>query len=285
MNQKKKKGYYAALFSCLGIAALVVGISTYGLKSGEEKIAKQDEMVKNDVVLPEDEGTPVISNNTPSLEVSQEERNSMLNDEADVEQNTVATNKTEATAQEKPITQEDASKITKEQQKQEPVKKESKEEQPAEDAFAEETDYAQTGIFDKDLVLQSPLDGDIVMDFSVDHAIYDVTLDQYRTNDTISIAGQVGSQIKAAGDGVVESVTQNGETGNTIVINHNNGWKTTYSQLQNDVAVSQGENVKVGQVIGTIAEPTKYGILLGSHLDFGVARDGQPIDPKVALAQ
>lgn len=283
MNQKKKKGYYAALFSCLGIAALVVGISTYGLKSGEEKIAKQEEVAKNDVALPEDEGTPVILNNTPSLEVSQEERDKMSNDGA--EQNNATSDKTEETPQEKPITQENTNGSTKEQQNQEPVKKESKEEESTEDAFAEETDYAQTGIFDKDLVLQTPLDGDIVMDFSLDHAIYDVTLDQYRTNDTISIAGQVGSQVKAAGDGVVESITQNSETGKTIVINHNNGWKTTYSQLQEDVAVSQGENVKVGQVIGAVGEPTKYGVLLGSHLDFGVARDGQPIDPKVALAQ
>lgn len=283
MNQKKKKGYYAALSSCLGIAALVVGISTYGLKSGEEKIAKQEEFVKNDVVLPEDEGTPVALNNTPSLEVSQEERNKISNDGA--EENDAATDKAEEMPKEKPITQENTNESTKEQQNQEPVKKESKEEESTEDAFAEETDYAQTGIFDKDLVLQSPLDGDIVMDFSLDHAIYDVTLDQYRTNDTISIAGQVGSQVKAAGDGVVESITQDSETGKTIVINHNNGWKTTYSQLQEDVSVSQGENVKVGQVIGAVGEPTKYGILLGSHLDFGVARDGQPIDPKVALAQ
>lgn len=271
MKQKNKKGYYAALFSCLGIAALVIGVSTIGLKSSEDKIVR--EKTENNTMQTEEQGTPVLMNNTPSLEVTKEEQNKMSNDGAEKQMEEAPKESTTAPV-EKPVPKPE------EQKKEEPAKEEASEE-----AFAEETDMAQTGMFDKDLVLQSPLAGDIVMDFSIDHAIYDVTLDQYRTNDTISISGKVGDEVKAAGDGVVESVSNDSETGKTVVINHNNGWKTTYSQLQENVAVSEGDKVKTGQVIGAVGEPTKYGVLLGSHLDFGVTRDGEVIDPKVAMAQ
>ncbi|MCL2462728.1 MAG: M23 family metallopeptidase, partial [Defluviitaleaceae bacterium] len=122
--------------------------------------------------------------------------------------------------------------------------------------------------FSDDQKMSWPVLGDIVMDFSVDHVIYDKTLDQYRTNDNICIAAQPGAQVKAAAAGVVTQVTKDNQNGNTVVIDDGNGWITTYGQLMDGVLVKEGDVVKAGQVIGGVAAPTIYGVLLGDHVTF-----------------
>ena len=149
----------------------------------------------------------------------------------------------------------------------------------------EENTTQQAGIFKDELLFAMPLAGNIVMDYSVDHTIYDATLDQYRTNDHISIEAKKGDSVKAAEDGTVESIQTDDERGITVVINHENGWQTTYSQLQEDVVVKEGDKVKKGQEIGFVAEPTKYSVALGEHMDFSMAKDGIKVDPKSNVAE
>lgn len=134
-------------------------------------------------------------------------------------------------------------------------------------------------------VFNWPLEGDIVMDFSSDALVYDATLEQYRTNDCICISAPQGTAVKAAADGTVESVSYDDENGYTVTVFHSNGWRTTYGQLSEDTAVSQGDIVKAGDIIGTISPPTKYSVALGDHLSFAVLENDTAIDPKVALAQ
>lgn len=129
-------------------------------------------------------------------------------------------------------------------------------------------------------VFAYPLEGEVVLPYSIDHAIYDPTLEQYRTNAGISIAAEAGAEVKAAADGKVQEITADAEMGNTIVIAHANGWLTTYGQLEDAVAVKEGENVQQGQVIGAVHTPTKYGVALGSHLDFAMEKDGVPVNPQ-----
>ena len=130
-----------------------------------------------------------------------------------------------------------------------------------------------------------PVSGEIVMDFSIDTAIYDVTLDQYRTNEFVSIAANVGDSVKASGNGTVEFVGVDAERGNMVVINHNDGWKTTYCQLQDGILVKEGQKVKQGQKIGQVAETSMYGVALGDHIDFKVTNNDSSVDPKLTMAQ
>lgn len=130
---------------------------------------------------------------------------------------------------------------------------------------------------------QYPVQGEIVMPYSIDHAIYDPTLEQYRTNSSISLSAEKGTEVLAAADGRVKSVWADAQSGNTIVIEHANGWLTTYGQLEDTVSVKQGEQVQQGQVIGAVDAPTKYGVALGAHLDFAMEKDGAPVDPQEKL--
>ncbi|MDR2898825.1 MAG: M23 family metallopeptidase [Clostridiales bacterium] len=129
-----------------------------------------------------------------------------------------------------------------------------------------------------------PVEGNIVMDFSTDRLVYDSTLNQYRTNDELCIAADVGTQVKAAADGVVRSIADTRESGNVIVIEHGNGWFTTYSQLQDGILVEEGDVVTKGQVIGGVGEPSIYSVLLGSHLSFKVEKDQEAVNPNIVLA-
>jgi len=130
-----------------------------------------------------------------------------------------------------------------------------------------------------------PLMGEIVMDFSVDRLIFDATLEQYRTNDSISIAAYHGDEVIASGDGVVKDIYTSREYGRTVLIDHGNGWSTRYSQLDDIVRVNVGEIVRAGSPIGNIGNPSIFSVALGSHLQFEVRRDNNPIDPKEILIQ
>ena len=124
-----------------------------------------------------------------------------------------------------------------------------------------------------------PLQGEVVLPYSIDHAIYDPTLEQYRTNASVSLSAKQGTAVKAAADGTVQAVTEDVETGKTIVIAHADGWLTTYGQLEDAVAVKEGEKVTQGQKIGAVDDPTKYGAALGSHLEFAMEQNGETKDP------
>ncbi len=130
-------------------------------------------------------------------------------------------------------------------------------------------------------VFASPLEGEtkVVLAYSTDHAIYDPTLEQYRTNASVSLSAKKGTEVKAAADGVVQEVKKDAQGGNVVTIAHGENWLTTYGQLEDAVAVKEGESVKQGQKIGTVAAPTKYGVALGNHLDFAMEQNGEPQNP------
>lgn len=130
-----------------------------------------------------------------------------------------------------------------------------------------------------------PVQGEVVMPYSVDSAIYDPTLNQYHTNDSVSISADAGEAVKASEKGKVKEITKNEEQGNSVVIEHDNGWLTTYSQLADDISVKVGETVTKGQTIGTVGEPTKYTIALGSHVEFAVEKDGETVDPEKTVQE
>ena len=140
-------------------------------------------------------------------------------------------------------------------------------------------------LFNEDQKMDWPLIGQIVMDYDKENLVYDKTLEQYRTNDSLSLAAKVGDQVKASADGIVKLITKTDEGGNTIVIDHGNDWTSIYSQLQDNLLVNEGDLVKKGQVIGGVNSPTKYGILLGSHLDFKITHEDNAINPKTILSE
>ena len=92
----------------------------------------------------------------------------------------------------------------------------------------------------------------------------------------MDILAGTGTEVLAAADGVVEKATRNGKKeGNSIVINHKNGYVTKYIHL-GDILVRQGQKVSQGAVIGRIG---MSGISFAPHLHYEVWFNDEVMDP------
>lgn len=136
--------------------------------------------------------------------------------------------------------------------------------------------------FGEDDNLVWPIVGDVLINYSMDKTIYFPTLDQYKYNPAIVIAATQGESIGAAANGRVTSVSYDSATGNTVVMELGNGYELTYGQLDN-ITVSEGSYVNVGDAIGTVAVPTKYYSVEGANVYFKLTKDGEPVNPLTKL--
>jgi len=84
-----------------------------------------------------------------------------------------------------------------------------------------------------------------------------------------------GSKVYATADGVVKESFFNGGYGNFLLIQHGNGYATTFSHLQKCL-VKTGEKVQRGQLIGLVGNT---GRSTGPHLHYEITLDNKPINP------
>ncbi len=152
----------------------------------------------------------------------------------------------------------------------------------AETAEAISTTVQPTLDFNEEDGLVWPIVGDVLINYSMDKTIYFPTLQQYKYNPAIVIAAPQGTSISAAANGRVTSVGYDSTIGNMIVMDLGNGYELTYGQLEN-ITVSEGSYVSVGDGIGTVAYPTKYYSLEGSNVYFKLTKDGKPVNPMSKL--
>jgi murein DD-endopeptidase MepM/ murein hydrolase activator NlpD len=139
--------------------------------------------------------------------------------------------------------------------------------------------------FKADDGLAWPVQGDVIMNYSMDHTVYFATLMQYKVNPAIIISAEVGSEVKAAADGVVTAIDEaNAETGYTITMSIGDNYSVVYGQLNADtVALSVGDSIAKGDTIGTVAEPSKYYSVEGSNLYFQVMEADETVNPMLLL--
>ena len=123
-----------------------------------------------------------------------------------------------------------------------------------------------------------PINGDVVLNYSMDKSVYFATLDQYKYNPAVVIQGEVNDKVVAAADGQVISVDTSAETGLTVTMGLGSGYQAVYGQLK-EVELSPGDYVTRGDTIGFISEPTKYYSVEGSNLYFELMKDGNPVNP------
>jgi murein DD-endopeptidase MepM/ murein hydrolase activator NlpD len=89
------------------------------------------------------------------------------------------------------------------------------------------------------------------------------------------IVAPSGTQITAAGAGVIIMAGWNTAYGNMTIIDHGKGISTLYGH-QSALDVSEGQSVQANQVIGYVGST---GWSTGSHLHFEVREGGNPTDP------
>lgn len=95
-------------------------------------------------------------------------------------------------------------------------------------------------------------------------------------HDGIDFIAPQGTPVYAAADGLVTQVVESRKgLGNTVTIDHGNGYVTRYCLL-GDVMAQQGKRIKRGQQLGTVGIST---IITAPHLHYEVLLVGVPQDP------
>ena len=254
MNNKKAKiilnGAVLAVMAALGITVYQIGTSSSKEEIMYEEAKEESEKEKS-----------------TEPQISEETKEEALVD-ADTSQVQASMEKN-AEAEEKEETAEESS-----DEKQEP------EETPVETAAnpqAASLNLPEVN-FSEETLMEWPIHGNILVDYSMDSTVYFPTLDQYRLSPAIAVQADEGAPVMSAVNGTVYSVEETAKTGTTVTMELGNGYQAVYGQLK-DLNVSEGDTVKKGTIIGYVNAPTKYYSEEGSNLYFAMKKDGKPIDP------
>ena len=140
-------------------------------------------------------------------------------------------------------------------------------------------------VISKPIQTGSPLEGEVVAAYAMDALSYNQTTRDWRTHNGMDLAAEAGSPVHAAAAGTVYTVYEDETMGHTVVIRHQDGYVTCYSSLSEDVAVQPGDQVTLGQKIGTVGNSALLESALGDHVHFSVTHNDEPVDPQEFLSQ
>ncbi len=144
--------------------------------------------------------------------------------------------------------------------------------------------HADTGRldFNSEKTITWPINGEVILPYSMETTVYFKTLDQYKCNPGMLIQAGVGDTVQNAYLGQVTSVTSDDTYGNMVTLYIGNDYSIVYGQLD-AVYVKEGDFVKAGETIGTIGNPTDSFTEEGSHLFFQMNTGEEVIDPMLFI--
>lgn len=91
----------------------------------------------------------------------------------------------------------------------------------------------------------------------------------------LDIAAMFGAPVCSTASGIVIYSGWYGGYGNTVVVDHGNGWSSLYAHCST-LFVSRDQNVRQGDVLASVGST---GLSTGPHLHFEIRQGGMPIDP------
>jgi len=100
-------------------------------------------------------------------------------------------------------------------------------------------------------------------------------LGRTRMHNGIDIAAPSGTPIRASASGTVVTATYMRGYGNTVIIDHGQGFSTLYGHCSR-LMVRAGQRVGQGQVIAAVGST---GLSTGPHLHFEIRINGRPVNP------
>ena len=127
------------------------------------------------------------------------------------------------------------------------------------------------------------LNATIYKEYSADALSYNATLKQWEVHKGIDFQTAKGSSVYSILDGTVVDVYSNVLEGSVVVVEHDNGWVSTYASLDENVSVKEGDAVNRGQVLGNVADTASSELDAGAHLHFSLEDNGKQVDPAAYL--
>ena len=134
-----------------------------------------------------------------------------------------------------------------------------------------------------ELSFQKPVEGEIVKEFAKDNLIFSETLQEWTVHTGIDIKADKTTVVKSAEAGTVKSIKNDPRYGLTIVVEHENGFETVYSNLLTSEFVVENEKVEKGQSLGTVGNTAVFESADEPHLHFEILKDSIQVDPSIYI--
>ncbi|HIW80672.1 MAG TPA: M23 family metallopeptidase [Candidatus Acetatifactor stercoripullorum] len=153
------------------------------------------------------------------------------------------------------------------------------------EADSAQTDAKESAVILKELSfsesegLVRPVSGQVLLPYSMDASVYFATLDQYKYNPAVIFSAEEGASVAACAEGRVVNIFENEEIGHAVTLDLGSGYQATYGQL-GEIQVTLDSYVNAGDIIATVAAPTKYFSVEGSNLYFELTKDGACVNPE-----
>ena len=128
-----------------------------------------------------------------------------------------------------------------------------------------------------------PVEGEIYREYAKDDLVYSDTLKEWITHNGIDIKADKTTVVKAAETGKIKSIKNDPRYGITVIIEHNDGFKTVYSNLLSTEFISEEEEVKKGQSIGTVGSSASFEVADEPHLHFEIWKDEEAVNPQIYI--
>lgn len=134
---------------------------------------------------------------------------------------------------------------------------------------------ANTGVLEFQLPMSNAT---VIKDFSSTELQNNETLNQWEAHLAVDLTSENGD-VFAILDGKVVDVNYSFLEGYTITLEHESGFESIYSSLQENVDVEVGQEVKAGQKIGSVSDTASGELELGSHLHLCMKLNNAYVDP------
>ncbi len=268
--------------------ALLIGLITRNVKSGKEnkfagEISKLSEELEKTDTASMQIGKKVEDvkkdNSEEELydvpEISLEEKKDM-NEEKNEDRNENKKISTSNTKKDKEISEKQSNTNKKKEEKEE--KKETKETKKTKD-----TKDTNAELTEEVIKFEVPINGEIIKEYARDSLVYSNTLQEWVTHNGIDIKADKTSVVKAVANGKVTAIKNDPRYGLTVIITHDGGYQSVYSNLLTSEFVVKGEKVEKGQSIGTVGNSASFEIADEYHLHFELLKDNEYVDPVVYI--
>lgn len=120
-----------------------------------------------------------------------------------------------------------------------------------------------------------PVKGEILNPLSTDELVYSKTLKEWNIHKGTDYKAQLGDEVYAIRDGKIKEIGFNYIYGNYIIIEFKDGYEGLYSNITVLDALSVGESLSQGQIIGYIAESFGFEVAEETHLHFELKKNGE----------
>ena len=137
---------------------------------------------------------------------------------------------------------------------------------------------------DEKIELEAPVKGQVIREFAKESLVFSNTLQEWITHNGVDIKADKTTVVKSVASGTVTAIKNDPRYGLTVIINHDNGYQTIYSNLLTAEFVVKGEKVEKGQSIGTVGNSASFEVADDYHLHFELLKNNEYLDPTVYIS-